>query len=120
MGFMQPFAERMAMYHVETNEGTELVPEDVCGKLMHDSCDEDVCDVGQVCTDCAWQLRDYLEGSKVYEYSRKEGWYARLSAPGYLDCTGWDGPHDTAELALAAVKDFYEVDDNGDDLPEEA
>ena len=42
------------------------------------------------------------------------GWYARLSAPGYLDCTDWMGPYKTAMKARAAVMDFYEVDSSGD------
>lgn len=47
------------------------------------------------------------------------GWYGRLSAPGYLDCTDWNGPFDTEQEALAYVMNFYEVDENGDDLPPE-
>ena len=44
------------------------------------------------------------------------GWYGRLSAPGYLDCTDWDGPYLTEVAALSSVQSFYEVDENGDDL----
>jgi hypothetical protein len=33
MAFMKPTAEHFAAYHVETSEGTEVVPESVCGKL---------------------------------------------------------------------------------------
>jgi hypothetical protein len=108
MAFMQPAAERFAAYHVETTHGTEIVPEEICGALV-------IHDDGNPETEAFDALRPYLEGSMIYSWERKEGWYARLSAPGYLDCTGWDGPYDTAELALAAVKEFYEVDDNGDD-----
>lgn len=112
MGFMIPVAERMVMYHVETNAGTELVPEDVCGALEHESQDP-------LCADCVETLLPYLEGNRVEGYEPKEGWYGRLSAPGYLDATHWDGPYRSADEALDAVKEFYEVDDNGDDLPDE-
>lgn len=40
------------------------------------------------------------------------GWFARLSAPGYMDCTEWSGPFDTEEEAIAECKDMY-----GDDEP---
>jgi hypothetical protein len=104
MGFMIPTAEYFAAYHVETNCGTEIVPEDVCGSIV------DVEDEGET-----GQLAQYCEGSRVESVERKQGWYARLSAPGYSDCTGWDGPYDTSQEALDAVKEFYDVDDDGDD-----
>lgn len=37
----------------------------------------------------------------------KTGWFARLSAPGYLDCTDWCGPFDTAEAAEAYIQSMY-------------
>jgi hypothetical protein len=47
------------------------------------------------------------------------GWYSRLSAPGYLDCTDWTGPFKTGQEAFDYIKELFEVDDNGDELPEE-
>lgn len=44
------------------------------------------------------------------------GWYSRLSAPGYLDCTDWQGPYVNAFRAIRAVCDFYEVDVRGNPL----
>ena len=41
------------------------------------------------------------------------GFYSRLSAPGYLDCTEWNGPFKTEAEALTYVMDFYDVDENG-------
>jgi hypothetical protein len=35
------------------------------------------------------------------------GWYSRLSAPGYLDCTEWDGPHDTQYLAMESLYNMH-------------
>ena len=34
------------------------------------------------------------------------GWYSRLSAPGYMDCTEWSGPFETE---LEAVLDLHEL-----------
>jgi len=42
----------------------------------------------------------------------KDKFCARLSAPGYLDCTDWHGPYDTAEDALQDVKDAYGFDED--------
>lgn len=41
------------------------------------------------------------------------GWYSRLSAPGYLDCTEWNGPHANEHDALVAL--WEEHDDGWDD-----
>lgn len=35
------------------------------------------------------------------------GYYARLSMPGYLDCTEWAGPFDTVEEAEEYLTDTY-------------
>jgi hypothetical protein len=63
-------------------------------------------------------LKSYCQGdvySRAFSVERQVGWYGRLSAPGYLDCTEWDGPYDTADEALDAVKEAHGVNDDGDD-----
>lgn len=35
------------------------------------------------------------------------GWYSRLSAPGYLDCTEWQGPYESEAHALVALYETY-------------
>lgn len=40
----------------------------------------------------------------------EEGWCARLSAPGYMDCTEWQGPFDTALEAAEALAEAYRTD----------
>ena len=50
----------------------------------------------------------------------ERGIFARLSAPGYLDCTEWAGPFGTEDEARDYIVDTFEVDpDTGDELPEE-
>jgi hypothetical protein len=105
MAHMKPVAEHFAAYHVETDCGTEIVPEDVCGSI----------DLGYLTAHQHSKLLAYCEGSRIEEVERCEGWYARLSAPGYLDATEWHGPFDTEAEALASVKEMFEVDDNGED-----
>ena len=105
MAFMKPIVEYMAMYHVETNMGTEYVPEEVCGPIDLEGDGND----GE-------ELLAYLEGRRIQGVERRTGWYGRLSAPGYLDCTDWQGPYPTTEEALDSIKEQYECDNNGDDL----
>lgn len=107
MAHMIPIAEHMAMYHVETTQGMEYVPESVCGDIQNER------DAGRK------TLSQYCEGNvyndRYFSVERKEGWYGRLSAPGYLDCTSWIGPYESADDAIAAVCEEYDVDEQGDD-----
>lgn len=93
MAFMELQSEFGRWYLVETRNGTEVIPEDVCGRLS--------AVVTLACTpkDTSpglWAglmdaIRPYLEGSTddVTEVSCRQCWGARYSAPGYLDCTDW-------------------------------
>lgn len=47
-------------------------------------------------------------------------WWARLSAPGYMDATEWSGPFDTRAEAAADLASQYDVDpETGDDAEED-
>lgn len=49
-----------------------------------------------------------------------DGWFCRLSAPGYLDCTEWEGPFASEDEARLMVQDTWGVDpDTGEDLPDD-
>lgn len=108
MAHMRVFASRFAAYHVETECGTEVVPEDVCGALDTSDALTPYETVGNL-----HKLESYLEGSRVEGVERKEGWYARLSAPGYMDCTPWTGPYASESKAVAVVCKQYDCDENG-------
>lgn len=60
----------------------------------------------------------YLSEQDAIEYTGDDeaepGYYGRLSAPGYLDCTDWTGPFNSPEEALEGLYDLY-----GDDLPDD-
>ncbi len=101
MAFMKPHYTREA-FHVGDNTHGErtAVPADVYGTLdrFAEECDL----VRETC--------EIVEG-KVW---------ARLSAPGYMDCTEWDGPYRTLEEARRAIADMWDVDpDTGDDLDDD-
>ena len=98
MGFMQPQAVHMKMLVVETTAGTEHVPLDLVG-AVGDPAD----------------LQDYVEGEVLLDSDgapdtvEEEGWWARFSAPGYLDCTSWVGPYETEKAALDGLAEVYGV-----------
>jgi len=54
------------------------------------------------------------------DYKRKPGWYWRLSASGYMDCTEWSGPFETELRATIDMFETYEtMDECGDELAED-
>ena len=55
-------------------------------------------------------LGDYYEGS-IQSVTVRQGFGARLSAPGYLDCTEW-AVFDTAEEAEDYLKETYPEDED--------
>jgi hypothetical protein len=111
MAFMKPVAEYFTAYRVETNHCGELIPEGVCGAIDLDA---------EPRSEQWTSLLQYCEGTRIEGVEREEGWYGRLSAAGYLDCTSWDGPYATADEALAAVRGEYDCDENGDEPTEDA
>lgn len=62
---------------------------------------------------------DGMMESEIEDHDPGAGWYGYLSAAGYMDRTDYMGPFDTADEAIKAVMELYEVDENGDELTEE-
>lgn len=76
-----------------------------------------------VCEHACYEIeRDIDIGNgESYIITCQQGWFARLSADGYLDCTDWGGPFYSEEGARGYIVDTYEVDPvTGDPLPEES
>ena len=89
MSFLRPQVRRMEVWQVETTHGTEIVPKDLAG-------DKDA-------------VAQYCEG-KVLERQEIEsvhGWFGRLSAAGYTDCTGWSGPFRSNVATLEYLIEMY-------------
>lgn len=94
MAFMQPQVYFGEYFAVETTAGTEIVPEYMVNRTA-DVTGED--------------LLNYLEGKPCdseANLERKEGWLARMTAPGYLDCTDWTA-HDTEKEAIEYLDECY-------------
>lgn len=91
MAHMQLFTERGVWYEVTSTSGEgTLVPGDLVGSNPE-----------------VEDFKDYIEGGDPAEFERKEGWAARYSAPGYLDCTEWCGVYATEEKARAACVEMH-------------
>jgi len=49
-------------------------------------------------------------------WRKRTGWFGRLSAPGYLDCTDWSGPFESSREAGDALNDMYDGAAMEDDI----
>lgn len=95
MAHMQPQVYRDFYVSIETTAGTEIIPLEVYGRISDVRPYDD--------------LIPYLEGDPLDTEEppeEHEGWLARMSAPGYLDCTAWSA-HSTEARAFAHLSDTY-------------
>ena len=88
MSFMKPQVYQGEFWKVETSGGTYFFPTDIIG--------ED-------------DLKDCVE-NEIIETEVIVGYGARLSAPGYMDCTDWT-VHETEEEAKEYLKDMYDLEE---------
>ena len=100
MAFMQKQVEHMECWQVETTCGTECVPSNLVGLNINvDS------------------LSQYTEGeihcdaNGEFNGELVTGWFARLSAPGYMDCTAWSGPFKSEKEAMDYLCELYDAED---------
>ena len=103
--FMKPDIAQGKFWHIDTARGCWVVPVHVCGIGKKFSVgmklDEDVelgAEDAQFRTDVFDTLKPYADG-EINEAKLLEGWYGRLSAPGYMDCTEWNS-FDSEEEAI--------------------
>ncbi len=100
MAFMLPVVERGVWYVVDCEDGgSEVIPADVAGE-------------GATLED----LATYCESDPV-SFERRDAWGARLSAPGYMDCTSWT-LHDSEAKAREDLREQFDCCPyTGDTLP---
>ena len=104
MSFMKPDIYTGTYYIVETRDGTDYLPEDVTGPLSLLAEDRE---------ETLAAVRDYCDGEPV-DIDASSGVLARLSAPGYMDCTAWT-PYATVEEAEAGLAEDYGIEDEIDE-----
>lgn len=91
---MQPQIVYDDFWQVEDEDGITFLPVDLIGENP-----EPV------------DFSDHLESGKPAEHYRViEGYGARLSAPGYMDCTPWT-VFATKQEAVDYLKETYDVED---------
>lgn len=84
--FMKPEVFHSKGIEVDTSSGTQFIPSDVVEYTGPDT--EEAEEIGKQFA----QIKDYLEVHKpdqVFSIHHIEGWFGRLSAPGYLDATDY-------------------------------
>ncbi len=89
MSHLRPQAIHDLFVVCETTSGVEVFPADAVG--LNES------------------YADYTTGT-IASVELVTGWFARLSAPGYMDCTEWSGPFPSEEAALAHLEEMYGED----------
>jgi len=110
MAFMQPQIYETDYIEIDGPYGVEVVP-----------CDVDNFDVPEIkqwpkqgdCEDdktVPSPLALYCENKWAYTIERKHGFVARMSAPGYTDCTEWSA-HKTKKAAREFLDEMYGEDD---------
>jgi len=97
MPFIEPqITGKQKWYQIDGNCGITNVPFEVIGKASLRS---------------VAKFRDYYEGSDIYRVELVIGYGARLSAPGYMDCTEWS-VFDTRDEAEAYLQEMYGDEEN--------
>lgn len=90
MAFMKHDVQFFTAWQVDTTHGIQTIPTAVCADAPGP---------------------DDIEGRAYDEPEKVHGWFCRLSAPGYMDCTDWSGPYETYAEAVAALDEMYPDDD---------
>jgi len=112
MSFMQQQIESGQWLAVETRDGLWYLPYDVCPSsvdMFLDAVEDGQYDEDELSATGKCDLLEYLpvfDANHVYSVSRVSGYGARLSAPGYMDCTDWC-VFDTEDEARAYLRDTY-------------
>ena len=110
MPFMQrQITNKQSWVQVETTHGTVSLPAYDLGLNIRDSQTATHPLTSKQREEIISQLSEYCEGT-VQEWETIQGYGARLSAPGYMDCTEWS-VFDTVEEAQEYLDEYYPEDD---------
>lgn len=103
MGFMEPEIQEGDWFSIDGPCGGEHIPADLVSLDIPEKITEEWLE------DVALPaLHDFIENRKLWTVEKIHGFGARLSAPGYMDCTEWT-VFDTEEEAKDHIREFYDV-----------
>ena len=113
MGFMQRQVVFGTWVVVDCVDGVWTYPSDIFINVPVGGTQIDLDDCSDELYRFTVQVCDYvsLDNCDINFIEIIEGWGARLSAPGYLDCTDW-AVHDTEAEAHEYLTDMYGDDDD--------
>lgn len=117
-----PFMEKQitgkqTWIELDGNAGVTALPVDVLTKEEYQIAESVDGDGNAESEDLTAHFGEYYEGTKVYTVTVREGYGARLSAPGYMDCTEW-AVFDTEEEAREYLEENYPDDEEDSDAGE--
>lgn len=106
---LKPQAVHALFLVCETTCGVEMFPADLVGVeepfpeviLSTDSSTD------PVDADMVARMEPYLSWGALISAEAVRGWFARMSAPGYMDRTDWCGPFPSEAAALARLEEMY-------------
>ncbi len=114
--FMEPEIVQGTWYEIDGPAGIAFYNVDILGPIseIEDEYEPDETGAAPKLGDMIdWEemetpagLLDYIENPEVWNITKREGYGARMSAPGYLDSTDWS-VYDTEEEAEEELKDMY-------------
>lgn len=108
MSFMQKqITIKSKWLRVETTHGTEFIPSELVNGVA-------TCAADDVENMPIWfnKVQEYTEG-EPQEWEWIEGYGARMSAPGYMDCTEW-AVFDTVKEAEDYLEEYYGDDESAE------
>lgn len=126
MGFMQRQVQHGKWLEVDTRNGMDIVPHDLVGDLPgltqpgdeleweHVGGEDRATILNAVSLYVGSISLDQHSDSGIVWLRLKEGWGARLSAPGFMDCTEW-AIFDSEQEAKDYLEETYGDDEEEDD-----
>lgn len=118
--FMQPSVVESDWLEFDTHQGIFAVDASYLPGIVAAFSDESIEDILEH-EDIASPALDYLECSRIDQITNielKHGFGARMSAPGYTDCTYWT-VFPTAAEAEAYLREYYMEDDEDESEAED-
>ena len=113
MSFMQrQITNQQKWVELDGDNGITVLPWDVLTYHEQQIADSVDGDSDAESIDLTTHFADYYDGSRINSVTVREGYGARLYAPGYMDCTDW-AVFDTASEAEEYLVDMHGDDDEG-------